>query len=77
VTRDEFLAGLAQALEWPADRPFNSATRLKGDPAWDSVAVLSAMTFVQDVVGVILPATEYEGVEVANDLVALVADQLS
>lgn len=77
MTRDEFLTGLAQALEWPADRPFSGATRLKGDPAWDSVAVLSAMTFVQDAVGVILPAAEYEDVEVANDLVALVAGQLS
>jgi len=75
VTKQEFVSELHDVLEWP-DASFDEATTLKGHEKWDSVGVLSVMTFIDSELHVTLPSKALNQVTTVGDLVGLVAQKL-
>lgn len=74
VTRQQFLAALKRELEW--DGEFSPATTLAGSDRWDSVAVLSAMTFIDQELGLIVSSDDLLRATFVSDVLALVEDRL-
>jgi acyl carrier protein len=75
MTKEEFVRELHDVLEWP-NEPFGETTTLKGHEKWDSVGVLSTMTFIDSELHVTLPAKALTEVTTVGDLVRLVAQKL-
>jgi acyl carrier protein len=75
MTRDEFIAGLSEAIEW-SDGVFDAKTELRGHQNWDSAGVMSAIMFIDERVGRTVSAKSLEDARTVADVVALVADSL-
>ena len=75
MTKDGFITNLRDALEWP-DGEFSATTVLAGNDRWDSVALLAAMSLVDEKLGLTLSASDLEDVSTVGDLVALVSERL-
>jgi acyl carrier protein len=74
MTRDEFLRSLRQRLEWP---DLSGGTTLKGNERWDSLAQVDVMMLVQEELGETVSTESLQKVTTGDDLLALVAKQLS
>jgi acyl carrier protein len=75
MTRAEFISEFRSVLEW-TDGTFDLSTRLKGHEKWDSIGVLSTMTFVDEELGIEISTKALESVSTVGDLVELVATRL-
>ncbi len=75
MTRDEFIEEFKAVLEWP-DPVFTPETVLKGHEKWDSVGVLSTMTFIDEEFGIEVSTKALERVTTVGDLVDIVAARL-
>ena len=74
MTRAEFIQGLRSAIEWEGE--LDEATPLEGEDRWDSVAVMSAVMYINESVGAIVPAEALQSARTLSDVVALVAADL-
>ena len=68
MTRDEMLEAIAEAID--TETPLTPQTRLESLEEYDSVAVLSLMSWF-DEIGVTVGPKDFEGLETVADLLAL------
>ena len=75
MTRAQFLAGFAQAINW--DGQLTDTTILRGHDLWDSTGLLSATVFIDEQFGVTVPTASLEAATTAGDVAQLIAEHLS
>lgn len=75
MNREEFLRQLENALELPALslREDQLLVNIKG---WDSLAVVTCMSFVDERFGLLLAPDDINKAQTAGDLVALLGDNV-
>ena len=75
VRRKDFIRGLQSAIEWNGD--FDERTAVQDDDRWDSVAVMSAVMYINESVGTIVAAEALQRARTVSDVVGLVAPDLA
>jgi acyl carrier protein len=74
MTRQDLLGSLRERLGWP---DLDETTVLKGNERWDSLAQVDVVMLVQEELGETLSAEAVQRVTTAEDLLALVDEQVA